>query len=320
MATRPAAPIRRARSSHSFDGPAIYGCSPIHPLTFKPEFIDAFELGTKNTLLDGALTLNGDVFYYNYENYQISEIVDRTAINLNFDAHVKGAELEATWEPLPGLRFNFAGGWEDTAIAKGESAVDLMDRTAGDPRLDRRQAVHHSGIELHTSRVGRCRIHSIWDTQHQCGRSGRGQPTLWRRLKMAEDGISEDQEMAKAQGADIYFGDAAHIRSDHHAGRTWGKKGETPVIVTTGARHAMSLLSAITSKGRMRFMIKEKGGVNSDVFIEFLNGCWLVQSADFPDCRSRPGASVEKDQGLCRNAWRQAEAVFPSSLLAGSQS
>ena len=54
---------------------------PIHPLTFKPEFIDAFELGSKNTLLDGALTLNGDVFYYNYENYQISRIVDRTSIN-----------------------------------------------------------------------------------------------------------------------------------------------------------------------------------------------------------------------------------------------
>ena len=70
--------------------------NPIHPLTFKPEFIDAFELGTKNTLLDGALTLNGDVFYYNYENYQISQIVDRTSINHNFDAHVKGAEMEAT--------------------------------------------------------------------------------------------------------------------------------------------------------------------------------------------------------------------------------
>ena len=57
---------------------------PTHPLTFKPEFIDAFELGTKNTLLDGALTFNGDVFYYNYKGYQISEIVDRTAINLQF--------------------------------------------------------------------------------------------------------------------------------------------------------------------------------------------------------------------------------------------
>src|SRR5450432_12045 len=79
------------------------------------------------------------------------------------------------------------------------------------------------------------------------------------------------KKMAKAQGADIYFGDAAHIRSDHHAGRTWGKKGETPIVMATGARHGMSLLSAITSKGHMRFMIKEKGGVNSDVFIEFLN-------------------------------------------------
>ncbi len=106
---------------------------PTHPLTFKPEFVDAFEIGTKNTLLDGALTLNGDLFYYNYENYQVSQIVDRTAINLNFDAHAKGAELEATWEPLPGLRFNFAGGWESTAIAQGQSAVDLMDRTAGTP-------------------------------------------------------------------------------------------------------------------------------------------------------------------------------------------
>ena len=107
--------------------------NPVHPLTFKPEFIDAFELGSKNRLFDGALTINGDLFYYNYENYQISEIVDRTAINQNFDAHVKGAELESTWEPTPGLRFNFAGGWEDAKLARGTSSVDLIDRTAGNP-------------------------------------------------------------------------------------------------------------------------------------------------------------------------------------------
>jgi transposase len=76
--------------------------------------------------------------------------------------------------------------------------------------------------------------------------------------------------IAKIHGADIYFGDAAHMRSDHHAGRTWAKQSETPVVETTGARHGMSLISAITSKGHMRFMIKEKGGVNAAVFIEFL--------------------------------------------------
>jgi len=106
---------------------------PIHPLTFDPEFVNAFELGSKNTLLDGSLTLNGDVFFYDYKGYQISEIVDRTSINLNFDATVRGAELEASYEPLPGLRFKFAGGYEHTRIADGEQAVDLMDRTAGHP-------------------------------------------------------------------------------------------------------------------------------------------------------------------------------------------
>jgi iron complex outermembrane recepter protein len=104
-----------------------------HPLTFKPEFNDAFELGTKNSLLDGAMTLNGDVFFYKYQNYQISYIVDRTSVNLNFNATVRGAEIESTWEPVPGLRFNLSGGYEDATLDNGSQAIDLMDRTAGNP-------------------------------------------------------------------------------------------------------------------------------------------------------------------------------------------
>ena len=76
--------------------------------------------------------------------------------------------------------------------------------------------------------------------------------------------------LAQREKAEIFFGDAAHMRSDHHAGRTWGKKGKTPIVEATGARHGMSLISAITARGQMRFMIKEKGGVNAAVFIEFL--------------------------------------------------
>jgi len=114
-------------------GPGAVGedtsrASAVHPDTFAPEFIDAFELGTKNTLLDGSMTFNGNLFYYNYEGYQISEIVDRTALNRNFDAHIKGAEIEMTWEPIPGLRFNFGGGYEDARLANGSKAIDLMDR------------------------------------------------------------------------------------------------------------------------------------------------------------------------------------------------
>ena len=76
--------------------------------------------------------------------------------------------------------------------------------------------------------------------------------------------------LAQREHALIFFADAAHVRSDHHAGRTWGKVGETPIVATgTGARFGFSLISAITSKGHMRFMITE-GGVNVGVFIEFL--------------------------------------------------
>jgi outer membrane receptor protein involved in Fe transport len=102
-------------------------------MTFKPEFINAYEVGTKNSLLDDSLTLNGDVFFYDYKDYQISKIVERSAANENFNARVWGAELEATWEPLPGLRFNFAGGAQDSVLANGSKSIDVMDRTQGNP-------------------------------------------------------------------------------------------------------------------------------------------------------------------------------------------
>ena len=66
------------------------------------------------------MTLNGDVFYYKYQNYQISQIVDRTAVNLNVNATVRGAELETTWEPVPGLKFGFNGGYENATIDNGQ--------------------------------------------------------------------------------------------------------------------------------------------------------------------------------------------------------
>src|SRR5579864_4848329 len=52
------------------------------------------------------------------------------------------------------------------------------------------------------------------------------------------------KKRANALGAEIFFGDAAHLRSDHHAGRTWGEKGHTPIVETTGARYRLSLISA----------------------------------------------------------------------------
>ena len=105
--------------------------SATKPRTFDPEFINAFEVGSKNTLLDGRATLNLAGFYYDYKDYQISYITDRSAVNLNFDAEVWGLEIEADWRPLENLRLGFKGGYENTRVADGEKAIDVMDRVAG---------------------------------------------------------------------------------------------------------------------------------------------------------------------------------------------
>jgi len=105
--------------------------SATHPKTFDPEYVNAYELGTKNTLDDGRVTLNANVFYYDYKGYQISQIVDRSAVNMNFDAKVWGLELESEWRPLENLRLGLKLGYESTRVADGEKAIDIMDRTAG---------------------------------------------------------------------------------------------------------------------------------------------------------------------------------------------
>jgi len=104
-----------------------------HPQTFEPEFVNAYEIGTKNTLFEGRVTFNLNGFYYDYTGYQISQIVDRSAVNLNFDATIWGSELEVEWRPRENLRFGFKGGYENTRLADGSKAIDLMDRTAGMP-------------------------------------------------------------------------------------------------------------------------------------------------------------------------------------------
>src|SRR6185437_1896322 len=61
----------------------------------------------------------------------ISMIRSRTAVNDNFNAKVWGTELEATWEPMPGLRFNFTGGYQDSRLADNQYSIDPMDRLNG---------------------------------------------------------------------------------------------------------------------------------------------------------------------------------------------
>jgi transposase len=74
---------------------------------------------------------------------------------------------------------------------------------------------------------------------------------------------------AKAEKALIYWGDEMGMRSDHQAGRSYGLKGQTPVIPGTGKRFSCNMISAITNRGELSFMIF-KQRFTAAVFIVFL--------------------------------------------------
>lgn len=102
--------------------------------SFDPEFVNSFEVGMKNTMLDGSLIFNATVFNYDYIGYQVSKIVNRTSVNENIDAKIQGLEIESIWEPINNLRFNASLGLLKTEIGEA-SSIDTFNRTQGDPTL-----------------------------------------------------------------------------------------------------------------------------------------------------------------------------------------
>jgi transposase len=77
------------------------------------------------------------------------------------------------------------------------------------------------------------------------------------------------KKRAQKEKAVIYFGDETGMRSDHQAGRSYAPAGETPVIKKTGQRFSLNMISAISNRGHLQFMIME-GRFNSEVFQTFL--------------------------------------------------
>lgn len=77
------------------------------------------------------------------------------------------------------------------------------------------------------------------------------------------------KKRASKENAMIYFGDETGMRSDHQAGKSYAPKGETPVIKKTGQRFSLNMISAISNRGHLQFMILE-GRFNGEVFQTFL--------------------------------------------------
>ena len=73
---------------------------------------------------------------------------------------------------------------------------------------------------------------------------------------------------AKAEKAEIHWGDQMGLRSDHQTGTSYGRRGQTPVIPGTGQRFRCNMMSTITNRGELSFMVF-KQNFNGAVFLRF---------------------------------------------------
>ena len=113
--------------------------SAVVDTTFEPEEVDADEIGSKNLLRDGRLHLNASVFFYDYENLQISglEVIDDQPIAAQTNipkSEVYGAEVE--WVALLTDSLKFDGGIGYLIAEAEEGFVDDPTQDEGSIIID----------------------------------------------------------------------------------------------------------------------------------------------------------------------------------------
>lgn len=87
----------------------------------------------------------------------------------------------------------------------------------------------------------------------------------------------ELKRRAKRSGAKIFFLDEAGFQSDPPLGRTYGLKGHTPVVVTSGQRQSLNVISAVNARGEF-WAATYTGKLNKESFVAFLENFMAGQS------------------------------------------
>ena len=104
---------------------------------------------------------------------------------------------------------------------------------------------------------------------------------------------------AKTRRAVICWGDETGISNQDQIGRSYAPRGRTPVVSRTAKRVTQGMISAVSNRGLMRFMLYD-GALNADRFVDFLRrltkdaGRKVLLIVDNLRCtrraRSRPGS------------------------------
>jgi DDE superfamily endonuclease len=74
---------------------------------------------------------------------------------------------------------------------------------------------------------------------------------------------------AKRDSAQILFWDESGFRADTVHGKTWGLRGQTPIVYRPRQRQSISAVSAVGPRGEF-WVCTHVGGLNGELFVELL--------------------------------------------------
>lgn len=107
----------------------------IDPFSFEPEEVDSLEIGSKSTLMNGAMTLNVALFRNEYKDLQVSTFDGNIGFLVGNAAEAisQGAELDVNWALSNNLRTAFSISYLDATYDKFETAQCTFAQTSATP-------------------------------------------------------------------------------------------------------------------------------------------------------------------------------------------
>jgi len=142
-------------------------------------------------------------------------------------------------------------------------------------RIVRALIAEKFGVELGLTAVGRLLAKLNITPQKPLRRAYERDPAavkLW-----LEETYPKLKKRAKRLGARIFFLDEAGFQSDPPLGRTYGLKGKTPVVKTSGQRQSLNVISAVNARGEF-WAATYAGKLNAEAFVAFVRNFMQSQT------------------------------------------
>jgi transposase len=138
--------------------------------------------------------------------------------------------------------------------------------------------------------------------------------------KWLNDEYVKIKKQAQKEKSEIQWGDETHLQAHDNNGRGYAPKGKTPVCIKTAKKLSVNMISSVTNRGKVRFMLYEDK-MNAKKFISFMKR--LIKNSDrkilFIVDNLRVHRAIIVKQWLARPEIKEQIELFSPPIFPGNK-